>query len=204
MTKLIVGIAGVAGSGKDTIAAQLVKDFGFCRVGFADVMKRFLLEIGVGSYEQLFGASTKRTSLVRKAAQTLGTEWGRTLDDDLWVRYAMKMADTILMSGGSYNSGVGFRPAGVGTRKDWKGVCFSDCRFPNEVRWIQRNGGKVIYVTRESAGLLGAASQHASETALLDAGLDFDATIQNNGTLAELSDAVCTVMSAWSSEANGA
>lgn len=69
---MIIGISGLtfdpkgnkgsAGAGKDTVADRLVAKHGFTRLGFADVMKRFLQEIFQFSDEQLFGESKHRNA----------------------------------------------------------------------------------------------------------------------------------------------
>jgi hypothetical protein len=69
---MIIGISGLiydnagnkgnAGAGKDTVADILIKDFGYVRVAFADVMKRFAQEIYQFSDEQLWGPSEKRNA----------------------------------------------------------------------------------------------------------------------------------------------
>jgi hypothetical protein len=57
---MIIGICGKAGSGKDTTADFLVKNHGFVKVAFADVLKRIVREDFDFSDEQLFGPSQYR------------------------------------------------------------------------------------------------------------------------------------------------
>jgi len=41
----IIAISGLAGSGKDTAADFLVKNHGFCKISFADEMKRIVMRL---------------------------------------------------------------------------------------------------------------------------------------------------------------
>lgn len=58
----IVGLTGVAGSGKDTAAELLVRDHGFVRVALADGMKRICAEVFGFTNDQLWGPSEKRNA----------------------------------------------------------------------------------------------------------------------------------------------
>jgi hypothetical protein len=87
-------------------------------------------------------------------------------------------------------------------RKTQDNVVISDCRFPNEIASIQAQGGKIIWVQRgvtphwysiaEQANRgdntarewLGLNGIHASEYSW--AGTDFDAIVDNNGTIDQL------------------
>jgi hypothetical protein len=59
---MIIGLCGKAGSGKDTTADILVKNHGFVKVAFADILKRFCMEVFTFSEEQLWGSSEKRNA----------------------------------------------------------------------------------------------------------------------------------------------
>jgi len=60
-------------------------------------------------------------------------------------------------------------------------IVISDVRYPNEVDFIHSQGGYVIYISRDT----GLVDNHRSETAL-EGCTDFDISIENNGTLADL------------------
>ena len=59
---MIIGISGLAGSGKDTAADFLVRDHGFVKVAFADEMKRTCMRVYKFSFEQLWGPSAMRNA----------------------------------------------------------------------------------------------------------------------------------------------
>lgn len=58
----IIGVCGVAGSGKDTFADYLCSKKGFCKIALADPMKRAAKEWFDFSVEQLWGPSEMRNS----------------------------------------------------------------------------------------------------------------------------------------------
>lgn len=58
----IVGLTGLAGAGKDTVAGMLVRDHGFVRVALADGMKRICADVFAFTREQLWGPSEMRNA----------------------------------------------------------------------------------------------------------------------------------------------
>ena len=56
----ILGISGLAGAGKDTVADLLVNEFSFVKVAFADPIKRAAMDWWDFSEEQLWGPSEMR------------------------------------------------------------------------------------------------------------------------------------------------
>lgn len=210
MSKTIIAMCGLAGSGKDTACDYLVKNHGFSKTSFATPLKA-MAKIAFGfTDEQLYGPSSKREeqderypftgqcmrcgtvcmdwSLVepeereipegfryrcepcdinykefvtpRLALQTLGTEWGRRLNNDLWAKATLNLIAS-------------------STHERW---CISDLRFRNELDAVLAAGGKVVRLTRGKA-----QHNHASETELLSIPLsDFSAILNNEGTIPEM------------------
>ena len=71
---IILGLAGLAGSGKDTVADWFVKNKGFVKLSFADEMKRFVLKLFPHvTKEHLWGPSEMRGALV---STQLADGWG--------------------------------------------------------------------------------------------------------------------------------
>lgn len=58
--KLIIGLSGLAGSGKDFVANLLVDNHGFVKIALADPLKRICQEVFDFSDEQLWGPSEER------------------------------------------------------------------------------------------------------------------------------------------------
>ena len=184
----LIGIAGGAGSGKDTVAKLLVQEYDFVRMAFADPMKRIVMAVWPFTPEQLWGPSSRRAETppgrdrptAREALQLLGTEWGRKLDEDVWVRRTLMEAEHLLGRGGLYTPQVGYRPIGGLARPG--GVVISDVRFDNEVDWIRKAGGRVWKLHRRVEDPEGGAENHASERGITGA----DADIYNGGSVDDL------------------
>lgn len=143
--RTIIAFTGLAGAGKSTAAAHLVKSRGFTRIRFAGPLKAMMATLGLSPAEidgdrkempcDLLGGKTPRWAM-----QSLGTEWGRKLiGDDLWIR--------------AWQHAVAQLPAGVP-------VVVDDCRFPNEAAAIGAAGGVCVRIERPGAG---TASVHESE-----------------------------------------
>ncbi|WP_174875205.1 deoxynucleotide monophosphate kinase [Vogesella oryzae] len=147
MLPKIVVLAGVAGSGKSTIAAELVKH-GYQVVKFAGLLKDMIRALGLTDAEIEGDLKEKPCALLggqtpRHAMQTLGTEWGRELiARDIWVNAWRRKVEAVLASGGR--------------------VVVDDCRFPNELNAALALGGVAVRLVRDGAGTVA----HASESGL--------------------------------------
>ena len=168
---MLIGLTGKAGAGKDTAADILCAEYGFTRLAFASGLKTMLASIG---FEEPCRADKEKqipgfAFSYRKAAQELGTEWGRSVDPDLWV----KLLERKLLSMGAGH------------------FVITDVRFKNEVRLVQKLGGRVIEIQGRQSDL-GSRSKHASEAGLPEK--DIDLVIQNSGSIAELKLKLCRAL----------
>lgn len=160
----LIGIAGRARSGKDTVANFIIAAIGGYRYSFADPIRAMLAPLGVDMNDPYWRARKEDVIPAlgvspRRMMQTLGTEWGRNLiNPDLWL----VMAHQRLLRNGP-------------------GMVISDVRFENEAAWIRKHGGRIIHVIRPEAK---AVEVHASEDGIEM--LDTDAQLFNSGTLEEL------------------
>jgi hypothetical protein len=140
---MIIGITGPAGSGKDTAADHLVWVWGFQKLSWAGPLKAALTALG---FPEPADRDDKEKQIPgfnfswRQAAQALGTEWGRALDPDIWVKIV-----------GEYMR-----------REPNRNWVISDVRFPNEAAMIRSMGGTIVHLSGRRADL-GNAETHASE-----------------------------------------
>lgn len=171
---MIIGLSGVAQSGKDTVAELLVLNYSFKRLAFADGIKESLYRLNpvVPVFEhhaplQLIVDEkgwdyAKGFNLVREWLQRMGTEVGREMfGEDIWVDQAFKQVEP-----------------------DQRFV-FTDVRFPNEARRIKEHGGIMWRINRHNHG---AVNDHISEHAMDN--FMFDHVIYNDGSLDDLADEV--------------
>lgn len=170
----LIGISGLAGSGKSTIANILVTDHGFVRVRFADTLKTMLctllLDAGLDEKTihaaiegELKGETLKALGwkTPRFAMQTLGTEWGRDLlGQNIWADIAKSKISKLIARGDR--------------------VVVDDVRFQNEVDVIGELGGDVLRVSRDTNTKV---EPHQSEFQELDSAKH---TILNNGSVSDL------------------
>lgn len=162
--RMLIGLTGLAGSGKSTIASNLVLEHGFRRHRFAGPLKDMLRALGLtdaqidGEHKEV-ACEELGWNTPRYAMQTLGTEWGRAhMGPNFWVNLAKaRIKDDLLRAS----------------------VVVDDVRFQNEVEAIRAMGGRVLRVVRP--GTAGAGS-HVSESQ----DFDVDGTIGNSGSLDEL------------------
>ena len=173
--QLIIGVTGIRGAGKDTLAGMLGELYGFRRIAFADRLYQEVAEaFGVtveflqnrGLKEQLrpelglahcqdpaFVAAALKVCLspvansARAVLQVWGTEYRRAVDDDYWLRAAQVQ---MLQTPGH--------------------VVITDVRYRNEADLLRDMGGMLVRVVRPAiyaAWETDPRSQHPSERDLL-------------------------------------
>jgi hypothetical protein len=162
----VIGLSGKAGSGKDYIAANiLAKHYGYVPFSLAWHIKTSLIGKGVCTYDEAFLTKPPR---VRHLLQQEGTESGRDIyGEDIWLETAFAWMQLVYEQWGIARFVV------------------PDVRFPNEVEYIKRKGGKVIRILASNrvAGspLSMEARLHRSETALDDYPPDnYDGLLDND------------------------
>lgn len=146
---LLIGLTGRAGAGKSTVARMLEEHYAFAELALADPILEMLHALfasaGIdGAWATERGLKEQPTRLgysYRHLAQTLGTEWGRGLSPDFWLRVLKLRLDDAQAVGGD-------------------SIVVSDVRFPNEADFITSRGGVVVRVVRDIAP---TARPHASE-----------------------------------------
>jgi hypothetical protein len=208
---MLVGIIGHSGSGKDTVADYLVSKYKFVKISLADPLKRICKEVFDFSDTQLWGPSQERNKpdsrykglTPRKALQLLGTEWGRSVYEDVWIDYSLRITSRILVDHDLYDPKVGpiVRWWEDGnTAPTLRGITIPDVRFQNEVDKLKNAGGKLLKITRPSFdgshAMLAGVKNHASEIEM-DSIKGIDGEVLNKGTLEELYSCLTVLLESW-------
>ena len=165
---MLIGITGKAGSGKDTAAKALI-DIGWKRFAFADELKN--------TVNSLFGWNSDHSNghlkeledtywgfSPRRAYQLFGTEFGRALDEDLWIKKAIRSIDIINDN-----------------------YVITDVRFENEATFVRENGKLIHIVGREYDNVEGHASEGGVEFG------HGDVLINNNKSIHDLQQLVLDI-----------
>jgi deoxynucleotide monophosphate kinase-like protein len=186
---MLIGITGKKRSGKDAVAAELIAATGsMCRIAYGDALKRVAMDLYSLSYRQCFGDTADKETVdprwglsAREILQRLGTEVGRSVHADTWIRKMLYDAQALQTAGlvWEWENSVRWARHRYAHLINTRHIVVPDVRFPNEGDAIRTAGGIVIRVDRDFA--TGAFEDHASETSV-DA-VEYDWRIGNNGTL---------------------
>jgi hypothetical protein len=205
MSGLLIAFAGEAGTGKDTAASVLTKDYEFVAVALADPLKRICQDVFLFNDDQLWGESQFRNApdprymrgdvegrtqylSPRLALQHLGTQWGRHCYPHTWSNYALRVYRLLQRGGYYYDRKSGLcLCSGFGEYVQPKAnVVITDVRYEEEVETLKAGGAFIVRIRRneKSSGLSKELASHSSETELgsLDPNL-FDDVIDNNESL---------------------
>jgi len=176
---LIIAVSGKIGCGKDYTTENFLiptlEQYGIkncSRMAFADHIKiNVASQRGIPIEECLV---SQKSPELRRALQIVGTEQGRDLHGpEIWVQ---TLENWIRLRA--------IREESLGA------VMVTDCRFPNEAAWVEKNGGLLIRVNAPSRNALGldqaclgdtdvraSVANHRSETALDN--YEFKHVVQN-------------------------
>ena len=201
---MIIGVCGLIGAGKDTIADYLVNIHQFRRESFANTLKDAVSSVFGWDRELLEG----RTRQSREWREQVDPWWAERLGmPTLTPRWVLQYWGTEVVRK-AFHDDTWIASLENKLRKTTDDVVISDCRFPNEIAAIKRAGGLVIRVHRgpdpewyRFAELVNRGPErniewswaktqlekfsiHASETAWV--GTQFDAIIDNNSSMDHL------------------
>lgn len=184
-TRLVVGMTGYAGAGKDTVANVLIEDWGFQRFALADALRESMLALDpvlwtpspwsenayrLADAVDRFGwdLAKREQPEIRRLLQVFGTEVGRTLfGENVWIDVLERK---------------------IAEQTDpYARIVVTDVRFPNEADWVHELGGFLMRVERPGVGPI---NNHPSEQRL--AGVDY--TIHNDSTIEGLRSQVATFL----------
>lgn len=172
----LVGLIGKKRSGKDTLAATLVEEFGFQRFAFADPLKDAVSRLPIPVYDTLTERpryrclkdvlsehgweGAKEIRAVRRLLQEYGVAI-REIQEDFWVRATLDRA--------------------VQHTHETGPSVITDVRFPNEADEVRDAGGMIVRIVRPGQD---STDTHASEVALDD--YEEDVLVANDGSLEAL------------------
>lgn len=170
----LIGIAGPARSGKDTVA-EILRAERWVTIAIADPLKA-MMRAGLGSdiYDgdkeqpiEWLGISP------RELDQTLGTEWGRNMiNRGLWIMLTERRIQGMAQVAGEELN-----------------IALTDVRFENEAEWIRAHGGAIWHLVR---GDRPSVRAHSSEAGI---GMEpEDQVIYNDGTIDDLIYAVADAL----------
>jgi hypothetical protein len=200
---MIIGICGFIGTGKDTVADYLMNLHHFRRESFANTLKDAVAQVFGWDRTMLEG----RTKQAREWREQVDPWWSQRLGmPNLTPRLMLQLWGTEVCRRG-FHDDIWIASLENKLRNSQDDIVISDCRFPNEIKSIKNAGGIVVRVRRgpepewydaainhnmgpSTVGWsLGKAKLdklgvHASEYSWV--GTDFDAVLDNNGTLDDL------------------
>ena len=190
---MIIGICGLIGSGKDTIAEYLVEKHNFTKMSFADKLKDAVSQMFEWDRELLDG----KTAASRKWREEPDAYWSKEVGSVITPRLALQKFGTECMRNGFFDGiWVSLLKKKI-TENPHMNWVIPDVRFLNEADMIKSVSGKVWWVKRSPLPLWFKIYQdvgveptdiHPSEWAW--ATCNFDAELDNNSTIAHLRNQV--------------
>jgi len=151
-----IAFHGKMGTGKDTAVDYLINKYKGEKITFAQPLYDIL------HYAQSVCGFKKQKD--RKFLQFIGTEWGREIDSEIWVKICVERSKKL--EGNIYNN---------------------DCRFENELKALKDIGFTCVKIKRQNCHhkrVGNGKTEHLSEKGLDDNLFDF--VIENDGTVEEL------------------
>lgn len=177
---MLIGLVGLIGSGKDTVADRMVQVHQYKRDSFAKSLKDATADI-FGWDRTLLEGQTKDSRAWREQKDTF---WSEKFGKTVTPRWILQYFGTEVCRGNMLDSI--WIDSFVARYKGEKTV-ISDTRFVNEIKTIRELGGKIILVKRgevPSREEMQASGAHQSEWDWI--GCKFDYVLDNSGTIEDL------------------
>lgn len=186
---MIIGICGLIGSGKGTVADHLINQHNFQKISFADKLKDAVAEMFEWPRHMLEGVTPQS----RDWRERPDAFWSNELDSLITPRYVLQVFGTECMRQGFYDGiwvSLVKKKIQENPTTNW---VIPDTRFPNEVDMIKSIDGQVWCIQRgqnpqwfDDYKLNGIEPKdvHASEWAWANS--SFDRVIENNASMGKL------------------
>jgi len=186
---MIIGICGLIGSGKGTVADHLIDQHNFKKISFADKLKDAVAEMFDWPRHMLEGVTPQS----RDWRERPDAFWSNELDSLITPRYVLQVFGTECMRQGFYDGiwvSLVKKKIQENPTINW---VIPDTRFPNEVDMIKSVGGQVWCIQRgqnpqwfDDYKINGIEPKeiHASEWAWANS--SFDQIIENNASMGKL------------------
>lgn len=208
---MIIGICGLIGSGKDTIASHLAERYSYERYSWASPLKDITAQLFGWDRGMLEGTTPEQ----RAAREIRDDWWSAKLGKDWTPRYGLQYMGTEVMRNALHTDI--WVLAGMKRIAGKSSVVIPDTRFPNEIKAIRELGGIIWNVRRGPvpewyAALTGFKADHTLHTAWdvdnfmrstypsIHAseyswhGTEFDAVFHNDATIDRLKQSVDSVI----------
>ena len=188
---MIIGICGLIGSGKGTVADILVENHNFQKLSFADKLKDGVASVFSWDRDMLEG-DTDRSRIWREKQDEF---WTNETGMSVTPRLVLQLFGTDCMRNGFFDGiWVSLVKQQILENPDTNWV-IPDVRFPNEVKMIQSVQGQVWQVRRGDLPVwymdkrdnnIEPTDVHPSEWAWIDQDESFNEIIYNDDSLEEL------------------
>ena len=193
----IIGICGLIGSGKGTVADILVDYHDFQKISFADKVKDGASAI-FGWDRALLEGDTDRSRLWREKEDEF---WTNETGSSVTPRLVLQLLGTDCMRYGFYDGIWVSLVKKHMVENPHHNYVIPDVRFPNEMNMIREMGGEVWQVRRgelpewfssaildntTGSNLMDDQDVHVSEWKWIDSNDKFDQIVYNDSTLEEL------------------
>ena len=190
----IIGIAGLIGSGKDTVANHLINEHGFKRIKFADKLKDGVAAIFEWPRDLLEGDTDES----RQWRETPDEFWSKELGFDVTPRYVLQKFGTEVRDGFHVHTWTILLKKTILDNPHTNYV-IPDVRFPHEDTIIKELGGEMWRVSRgEDPEWFtdyveeNITPKHVHPSEWKWAKIDFNMVLRNDGTIQDLYNRIDT------------